>query len=112
MNAEETKQRLRDIFGQYIIFNKDFDTYAAEFKETMQQTFLLWCQAVKDNEVLPLKSKTKKSVVVFLKKIGSTNRCIVLKIVNGEFKEVHLADHDYYNTLMHNLGLKKSSKQY
>ena len=31
---------------------------------------------------------------------------------NDEFKEVHLADHDYYNKIMKNLGLKKSSNQF
>jgi len=48
----------------------------------------------------------------FVKRIGSTNRCIVLKIVNDDFKEIHLADHDYYNKIMKNLGLKKSSNQF
>ena len=111
MNADVLKKQLREIFGEQIMFNKDFDRYGEELKEKMQQNFVEWCKEVRDNEIPPLRS-TKKEVLVFVKKIGSTNRCIVLKMVNDEFKEVHLADHDYYNNIMQNLGLKKSSNTY
>ena len=112
MNAEEIKKQLHEIFGKQLIFNKDFDIYAKELKENMQESLVEWCRQLKDEEIHPLQSEKKKEVIVFVKRIGSTNRCIVLKIVNDEFKEVHLADHDYYNKIMKNLGLKKSSNQF
>jgi len=112
MNAEEIKKQLQEIFGKQLIFNKDFDIYAKELKENMQENLVEWCRQLKDREIRPLQSKTKKEVFVFVKRIGSTNRCIVLKIVNDDFKEIHLADHDYYNHIMKNLGLKKSSNQF
>ena len=112
MNAEEIKQQLREIFGQHVMFNKEFDSYTDRLKETMQEDFIAWCKQVKEREIQPIQSETKKDVLIFVKRIGSTNRCIVLKLVNGEFKEVHIADHDYYNKLMTHLGLKKSSNQF
>jgi 23S rRNA pseudoU1915 N3-methylase RlmH len=112
MNAEEIKQQLRKIFGERIIFNKDFNKYAEGLKQVMQERFVNWCKQVKEKEIQAIPSKTKEEVLVFVKKIGSTNRCIVLKIVNDEFKEIHLADHDYYNKIMKNLGLKKSSNTF
>lgn len=111
MNAEELRKQLREVFGAQITFNKNFDLYAMELKERMQDEFLTWCKAIKENEIAPLRSR-KNKVLVFVRKIGSTNRCIVIKIVNDNFKEVHLADHDYYNSIMQNLGLKKSSNMY
>lgn len=112
MNAEEIKRQLHDLFGKQIIFNKDFDLYAEGLKENMQESLVEWCRQLKDKEIRPLQSETQKEVIVFVKRVGSTNRCIVLKIVNDVFKEVHLADHAYYNKIMKNLGLKKSSETY
>ena len=111
MNAEELKLQLREIFGKQVIFNKEFDWYAESLKEKMLQDFISWCKQIRDDELPPLRSR-KRDILVFVKRIGSTNRCIVLKIVNDEFKEIHLSDHHYYDTLMKNLGLKKSSKMY
>lgn len=50
--------------------------------------------------------------MVFIKKIGSSNRCIVIKIKNREFKEIHLGNHAYYDKLRKILGLKEDNTQY
>lgn len=107
MDAEELKHKLKQIFGEQIVFNKDFDKYANTIKN-IDLNLIEWCESVKSGEIkyLPVK---KIDGIVFIKKIGSSNRCVIIKIINDEFKEVHLADHIYYDRLRKVLGLKKSS---
>ncbi len=112
MNAEELKHKLKILFGEQVRFSIDFDSYAEELKN-VEEDFITWCAAVKEKKLDPIPAKRKYRVhLVFVKKIGSSNRCIVIKIKGGEFIEVHLGDHDYYNQIMKELGLKKSSKSY
>ncbi|MFH1276008.1 MAG: hypothetical protein ABIH82_02765 [Candidatus Woesearchaeota archaeon] len=111
MNAEELKLKLKEIFGEQIIFNKEFDYYAEAIKN-IDNNLLEWCGFLKDDSSRSLRPPNLLGHRVFIKKIGSTNRCIVIKIINGEFKEIHLADHSYYDKKMQELGLKKSSKRY
>ena len=63
-------------------------------------------------KVKPISNSVLGNQIVFLKKVGGSTRCIIIKIINDQVKEVHLADHDYYNKKMKELGLKKSSKVY
>ena len=111
MNAEELKQELKRIFGEQIVFNREFDYYAKSIKN-LDQNMLEWCNLLKTGNLKSLRAPNLLGFRIFIKKIGSANRCIVIKIVNGEFKEIHLADHDYYNKKMQELGLKKSSNTY
>lgn len=111
MNAEELKQELRKIFGKQLTFNKEFDYYAKSIKN-IDLNLIEWCKLLKEDALKSLRPPNLLGFRVFIKKIGSANRCIVIKIINGEFKEIHLADHDYYNKKMKELGLKKSSKTY
>ena len=111
MNAEELKHELRKLFGEQITFNKEFDHYSQQIKN-IDQNLIDWCKLLKEDALRSLRPPKLLGFRVFIKKIGSANRCIVIKIVNGEFKEIHLADHDYYNKKMQELGLKKSSKLY
>ena len=111
MNAEELRSKLKDIFGSQIVFNKDFD-YFAETLNNLDVNVIEWCQQVKNQEIKATFPEKFREGMVFIKKIGSSNRCLVMKIKNGEFKEVHLGDHDYYNKLTKALGLKKSSETY
>lgn len=108
MTAEELKTKLREIFGSQIIFNKEFDKYAGMIKN-IDENLISWCQQLLKNEIIPKYPPKFKDSLIFIKKMGSANRCIVIKIKNGEFTEVHLGDHDYYDRLRKILGLKENS---
>lgn len=108
MNAEELKHKLKELFGEQVMFNKDFDNYANTIKN-LDVNLIEWCQAVKEGELVPIRAKKDKKTLIFIKKIGSSNRCLILKILNDNFKEIHLGDHKYYNELTKKLGIKKSS---
>ncbi len=110
MNVEELKLELRKIFGE-VEFNKDFDKYAVTIKN-LDVNLIPWCIKVKNEEILAIPAKRPKDVIIFIKKIGSSNRCIIIKIVNDEFKEVHLGDHRYYDKLRDKLGIKMGSRSY
>ena len=111
MNAEELKHKIRDIFGEQIVFNKEFDDCAEAIK-SLDDDLITWCILIKDRKISPISKSVLGDQIVFIKKIGSSNRCIVIKIVNGEFREVHLGDHAYYDKLRKFLGLKKDTKYY
>lgn len=111
MKAEAIKQKLKNIFGEQIEFNKEFDSYAEAIKN-INESLIPWCMLLKEGKIRPIIPPKLKDSVIFIKKIGSSNRCIVIKIMNNEFKEIHLADHSYYDKLRKFLGLKKSSKDY
>ena len=108
MNVEKLKFELNILFGKQIVFNKEFDNYAQTIKN-LDENLLEWCKRVKNQELPPAYPKKAKESVVFIKKIGSSNRCIVIKIKNGIFSEIHLGDHNYYDKLRKRLGLKEDS---
>ena len=45
MNVEKLKLKLKELFGEQIVFNKDFDSYAASIKN-LNENFLPWCESV------------------------------------------------------------------
>ena len=107
MNAEELKHKLREILGNQIWFNKEFDDCADLIKTA--ESIISWCSEVKAGKERAIRAPRADKNIVFIKKIGSSHRCIILKVVNGEFKEVHLGNHFYYDVLRKQLGLKKDS---
>ncbi len=111
MNAEGLKHKIKEIFGNQIIFNKEFDYYAESIKN-IDATLISWCMLIKERKVFPISKSVLGDKIVFIKKIGSSNRCLIIKIKSGEFSEVHLADHVYYNKLTQDLGIKRSSETY
>ena len=46
MNVEELKSELKNIFGNDIIFNKDFD-YHATLVKNIDSNFLEWCNNIR-----------------------------------------------------------------
>lgn len=108
MNVEELKQQLKELFGEQIVFNKEFEMYATTIKN-LDVNLIDWCKRVRDEDIKAQPSPKIRKILIFIKKIGSSNRCIVLKIKNGIFTEIHLGDHDYYDRLRKILGLKKDS---
>ena len=111
MNADELKLKLKELFGNQVEFNRDFDNYANELG-SQEQNLLGWCRILAEGGIKPIPSPKLKDSILFIKKIGSTNRCIVIKLRNKELKEVHLGDHKYYDKLRKILGIKKDSKYY
>ena len=110
MKAEELKIEIKKILGEQVSFNREFDFFAENIKNN--ETLFEWCSLIREKKVKPISNSVLGNQIVFLKRIGGSTRCIIIKIINGEVKEVHLADHDYYNKKMKELGLKKSSRTY
>lgn len=111
MDAEELKHRMREILGEQLIFNKEFDELAESIKN-LDDDFLSWCVLVKEGKIRTIAKTILGSNIVFIKKIGSSNRCLIIKIKNDGFTEVHLGDHKYYNEITRRLGLKQSGYNY
>lgn len=111
MNAEELKLKLKELLGDQIEFNRDFDRYVNELGN-QSQNLLEWCKILAQGGIRPIPSPKLKDSILFIKKIGSTNRCIVINLMNMEFKEVHLGDHAYYDKLRKILGIKKDNQYY
>lgn len=111
MDVELLKQRLRDIFGNQISFNKEFDQIVHHVKN-FEENILPWCELLKQGKIKPVPSSYLGGSLIFIKKIGSSTRCIIIKVENGVFCEVHLGDHKYYDFLRKKLGLKESSRRY
>lgn len=109
--SAELKEKLKEIFGNQIIFNATFDDYAQVIKN-IDQNLIEWCVSLKEGKIIPLKPSRFPGHLVFIKKIGSANRCLVIKVINGGFSEIHLADHKYYDEMRKKLGLKESSYTY
>ena len=99
MESKEARQKLLEIFGSQIRFNKDFDKYIARLKEGMTKEFIEWCRRCKNNLELgsvPPK-KEYKNLYVFFRKIASDVRVTLIKEQNSDFVEVILSDHKYYD---------------
>lgn len=111
MNAEELKHKIKEIFGEQVIFNKEFEFYAQAIKN-IEDNLLHWCILIKEGKIPPISKSRLGDKIVFIKKIGSSNRCIIIKLKNNEVEEVHLGNHIYYNHLTKILGLKQSSYTY
>ncbi len=111
MSAESLKDKIKKIFGEQISFNKAFDDYVKVIKN-IDERLLEWCLDLKEGKIVPARPPLLPGHLVFIKRIGSSNRCLVIKIINGEFTEVHLADHKYYDEMRKKLGLKKDSYTY
>lgn len=111
MNAVELRDKLKRVFGEQIKFNHDFDDYAMDIKN-IDHNLLEWCFALKEGKIVPVKPSKFPDYLIFIKRIGSSNRCLIIKIKNDGFKEIHLGDHKYYNEITRRLGLKQSSYNY
>src|SRR3989338_7526423 len=108
MSLELLKQKLKIILGEQIIFNKEFEEVAVHIKN-FEENIIPWCELIKQGKIRAAPSSYLDGSIVFIKKIGSSNRCIIIKIKNGVFCEIHLADHKYYDEMRKELGLKESS---
>ena len=108
---EELKQKLHEIFGDQIKFNKDFDSYAGKLKEGMLSDFITWCEnCSQERELGSVPKKRKyKHLYIFFRKIASDTRAILIKEQNSDFIEIILDSHKTYDDTRLRLGYKKSS---
>jgi len=109
MNADKLRLKIKRILGFQVVFNKDFEKHADKL-QGQEQNLLLWCKALKNGEIRHIPSPRFRDNAIFIRKIGSSTRCIVINVVNGRVSEVHLGDHAYYDKLRVKLGLKKDSR--
>ena len=108
---ERVKQKLIEIFGNEIKFNKDFESNINNLKEGMKQDLIEWCSNCKNGIVLgsvPPK-KNFKDLYVFFRKIGNNIRVVLIKKQNSNFIEIILSNHLDYDNKRKQLGYKKSS---
>lgn len=111
MEGKEARQKLLEIFGTKLRFNRDFDARVAQLKEGMANDLIEWCRQCRDNKELgsvPSK-KEFKSLYVFFRKIASDVRVTLIKEQNSGFIEISLEDHKAYDNTRQKLGYKKSS---
>ena len=52
MESKEVKQKLLELFGTQIKFNKEFDKYVDKLKDSMLIEFIDWCKRCKENKEL------------------------------------------------------------
>lgn len=111
MESMALKQNLREIFGEKLIFNKEFDSHASRLKEGMATDLIDWCIRCKNNQELgsPPKKKEFKHLHIFFRKIASDIRVTLIKERNSGFTEIRLENHKSYDNTRLYLGYKKSS---
>jgi hypothetical protein len=111
MEGKEARQKLTELFGNQIGFNKEFDNIFVRLKDGMAFELLTWCKNCKNNKELgsvPPK-KEHKNLYVFFRKIASDVRVTLIKEQNSDFIEMHLEDHKGYDMTRQKLGYKPSS---
>src|SRR3989338_6875472 len=111
MESKEARLKIIEIFGERIMFNKDFDKNLSKLKDGMIQDIIEWCKNCKDNKELgsvPPKREFK-NLYVFFRKIASDVRVTLIKEQNKYFIQINLEDHKGYDNTRVRLGYKKSS---
>lgn len=109
MTADQLKHKIKELFGENIIFNKEFNKFSKVLR-TQEKNLIVWCESVQDGKIIAYPSTVFNDYMLFIKKIGSSNRCVVIKIKNDGFKEIHLGDHKYYDMLRRKFGLKRDNR--
>ena len=92
MEGKEAKQKLLEIFGTAIRFNKEFESYASNLKEGIANDFIEWCKRCSENKELGSVPQKKefKHLYVFFRKIASDVRATLIKEQNRDFVEIRL----------------------
>jgi len=111
MDGKKLQQKLIELFGAQIRFNKEFERYAQQLKEGMQEDFFQWCLECKNELALGSVPPRKefKHLYIFFRKIGNNVRVALIKEQNSHFIEIILADHYAYDKKRQELGYKQSS---
>lgn len=111
MEGKEARQKLLEIFGDNIRFNREFDDNIAKLKEGMAKDLIEWCRRCRENKELGSVPPRKefKNLYVFFRKIASDIRVTLIKEQNMDFIEVLLESHKGYDDTRIKYGYKKSS---
>lgn len=111
MESRQARQKLLEVFGNQIKFNKNFDDYSAKLKESMLNELIEWCRRCKENKELGSVPQKKefKHLYVFFRKIASDVRVVLIKEQNKDFIEIILEGHKLYDDARVKFGYKKSS---
>jgi hypothetical protein len=111
MEGREARQKLLNILGSQIRFNRDFDIYVEKLKDGMAIELIEWCKRCKENQELGSVPKKKElgNLYVFFRKIASDVRAVLIKEQNRDFVEIILSDHKSYDETRVKLGYKRSS---
>lgn len=111
MKNKEIKQKLLEIFGEQLLFNKDFDKQVSKLKQGMIDSLIEWCIQCKEGKELGSVPPHKrfKHLYVFFRKIGNEVRIVLIKEQNAQFIEIDASDHYYYDKKREKMGYKKSS---
>jgi len=68
MHAEELKVKLRDILGNQIEFNKEFDKYTDTIKN-IDDNLIEWCKIIKEGKLRANRAPNREDALVFIKKM-------------------------------------------
>lgn len=111
MEGKEVRQKLLEIFGCQIKFNKHFDSYVIKLKQGMLNDLIEWCRRCRENKELGSVPQKKefKYLYVFFRKIASDIRVTLIKEQNKDFIEMIMDGHKSYDDTRMKLGYKKSS---
>ncbi len=52
MSVEDLRQKLKQLFGEQVVFNKEFDKFAENIKN-IDQNLLEWCERLRKGEIKP-----------------------------------------------------------
>lgn len=123
MNSEQFKDKVIEILSQdYKIefLGENFNKIVSQLSETKTERIFSWIQEVIDKKIRPIMVNTDESykqfkmnqLLVFrypLNIEGNEYRILLVKIKNFFYLEFHFGDHEYYDDVRKELGLKKSS---
>ena len=111
MGSEEVRQKLVEIFGSKLKFNREFDNYISNLKEGMINDLIEWCIRCKNNKELGSVPPRKqfRHLYVFFRKIASDIRVILIKEQNSDFIEIILDSHKHFDDAWMEFGYKRSS---
>ena len=103
MNIDEFKEFVKSYLGE-IAYEKHFDKTFSAFGEGdigELKKFILDC---KEKRARP--AVTASQELAFVKRLGASKRAIILKVKNGDFKEIFLGEHKYYDYYRKKIGLE------
>lgn len=111
MEGKEVQQKLVEIFGSKLKFNRNFDEIVSKLKEGMVTDLIDWCQRCKENKELGSVPPRKqfKHLYVFFRKIASDVRVVLIKEQNSDFIKIILDNHKQYDDARMEFGYKRSS---
>lgn len=113
MEVNQLIREVKSILGEQVEFNKDMSKILPNMKSGQIDSLIEWCYKVKEGKIRGERGK-KDGEIYFLtfKKIGDNTRSIIVKLKNSDFIEFHLGNHNYYDSVREDFGIKKNTYRY